>query len=141
MKIRIMALILNVLMIITILPTWALVEETKEQALPEEAVTEVQEAESRVETQKAVFTQEEMYEYTSSSEEILSYESVTLPESLSTIGSAAFMNCINLTGVSIPASVYYIGYYAFADCYMLEEIQVAENNENYKSMAGVLYDK
>ena len=67
--------------------------------------------------------------------------SVTIPESVTSIGSYAFLYCTGLTSVTIPNSVTAIGDYAFFECYGLTEIEVAENNTNYSSEEGVLFNK
>ena len=45
--------------------------------------------------------------------------SVTIPNSVTTIGSSAFSNCSSLTSIFIPSSVTTIGDYAFIYCYDL----------------------
>lgn len=42
--------------------------------------------------------------------------SVTIPDSVTSIGDDAFVNCPQLTNISIPNSVTYIGFSAFAHC-------------------------
>ncbi|MBQ6206724.1 MAG: leucine-rich repeat domain-containing protein [Oscillospiraceae bacterium] len=90
-------------------------------------------------------------------------ESVTLPESLTSIGDVAFYECsalekielpaalksiganafgyCGLKDISIPAGVTEIGESAFFKCAALTAINVDEENENYSSDAGVLFDK
>lgn len=91
----------------------------------------------------------------------LSY--VELPESLVEIGTRAFYNCINLSSVILPdflnvikseafygcrtlesivisVGVQEIGSGAFSRCENLKEITVNEENTNYKSIDGVLYN-
>jgi len=48
--------------------------------------------------------------------------SVTIPDSVTTIGTFAFYECRGLTSVSIPNSVTNIGEYAFKDCSGLTDI-------------------
>ncbi len=43
--------------------------------------------------------------------------------------------------ITIPASVISIADDVFSSCFALENINVAEDNQNYKSVDGVLYDK
>ena len=51
-------------------------------------------------------------------------ESVTIPNSVTTIGSNAFWYCTHLTFLTIPKSVKEIGYDAFDNCTGLEEVTV-----------------
>lgn len=48
--------------------------------------------------------------------------SVTIPDSITSIPDAAFVNCSQLTNISIPNSVTYIGYSAFSSCTSLKSI-------------------
>ena len=48
--------------------------------------------------------------------------SVTIPDSVTSIGGSAFYNCGSLTFVAIPGSVTSIGSYAFQGCYKLVEV-------------------
>lgn len=48
--------------------------------------------------------------------------SVTIPDSITAIPDAAFVNCSKLTNISIPNSVTSIGYSAFSDCTSLKSI-------------------
>ncbi len=47
---------------------------------------------------------------------------VTIPDSVTSIPDAAFVNCSNLTNISIPNSVTYIGFSAFDGCASLKSI-------------------
>ena len=67
--------------------------------------------------------------------------SITIPDSVTYIGAGAFDSCKKLTSVSIPASVNYIGIEAFNSCESLTAISVHENNSEYSSEDGVLFDK
>ena len=66
--------------------------------------------------------------------------SVTLPDSLTTIGTNAFYGCTGLTMVAIPGGVTSIGTGAFAACTGLTAITVAAANPNYSAVGGVLFD-
>ena len=65
---------------------------------------------------------------------------ISLPEGLLEIGKGAFYGC-NLSTVTIPASVRYIGQRVFGANHGMQEINVAEENEVYSSLGGVLYNK
>jgi hypothetical protein len=64
---------------------------------------------------------------------------VEIPSSVTTIGDSAFSSCA-LTSLTIPAGVVSIGSSAFP-AYSLTEINVDENNTNYMSDNGVLFNK
>ena len=57
------------------------------------------------------------------------------------IGDWIFSNCKSLTSVTIPDSVTSIGESPFGDCENLTDITVDENNVNYSSSDGVLFNK
>ena len=78
--------------------------------------------------------------------------SVSLPATLKNIGSAAFFGCKSLTTVTLPKNLYefstgtvpdgkgstnMVG--LFGQCTALTEIKVADGNEKYKAVDGVLY--
>ena len=52
--------------------------------------------------------------------------SVSIPESVTSIGDDAFFHCFGLTSVSIPGNVTSIGYRAFYDCSSLTSITLSE---------------
>ena len=61
--------------------------------------------------------------------------------SVITIGDFAITYCNSLTSINIPSTVTTIGEVAFGGCDSLKEITVNEENTNYSSVDGVLYDK
>ena len=67
--------------------------------------------------------------------------SVTIPNSVTSIGVGAFINCCSLTSVKIPKSVASIGFGAFSSCHSLTSIEVANDDPNYSSIDGVLFNK
>ena len=66
--------------------------------------------------------------------------SVTIPNSVTFIGDYAFSGCSSLTSVTIPTGVTSIGEYAFFNCDGLTSINVASGNMHYSSIDGVLYN-
>ena len=70
-----------------------------------------------------------------------SLTSITIGNSVKSIGDWAFKNCSSLTSISIPDSVTSIGYGAFEGCKSLTSIKASENNANYSSTDGVLFNK
>ena len=70
-----------------------------------------------------------------------SLTSITIPEGVTSIGSHAFGWCDSLTNITIPDSVTSIGNSAFSWCSSLTNINVSDNNKNYSSVSGVLFNK
>lgn len=68
-------------------------------------------------------------------------ESISLPNSLKTIGKEAFWGCQSLKEVSFPATLENIGDLAFEKCTSLEKINVDENNTKFSAEEGILYNK
>ena len=56
-----------------------------------------------------------------------SLTSIDLPESLVSIGNLAFMNCTSLTNIDMPESLTSIGDYAFGNCINLSSIDLPES--------------
>ena len=59
--------------------------------------------------------------------------SITIPNSVTSIGNGAFKNCSSLTSITIPSSVTSIGSYAFENCSGLISIGVELGNTKYDS--------
>ena len=56
-----------------------------------------------------------------------SLTSITIPESVTSIGNSAFGNCTSLSSITIPESVTSIGNYAFCECTSLSSITIPES--------------
>ncbi len=66
--------------------------------------------------------------------------SVTIPNSVTSIGRIAFYECIYLTSVTIGSGVTWIGDVAFVACNELAEINVDENNQTYHAQGNCLIE-
>ena len=60
---------------------------------------------------------------------------VLIPESVTSIGDGAFMNCSELSSVAMPAGVTSIGVKAFAGCESLKHISLPEGLKSIEDMA------
>ena len=69
-----------------------------------------------------------------------SITSITIPDSVTSIGDGAFNNCEGLTSVTIPDSVTNIGNSAFAYCSGLTSITVERGNTKYYSEGNCLIE-
>ena len=67
--------------------------------------------------------------------------SVEIPNGLTSIGVGAFSGCSSLTSITIPDGVTSIGKRAFENCSSLTSITVDEENDNFFSDNGVLFNK
>ncbi len=70
-----------------------------------------------------------------------SIKSITIPDTVTKIGTGAFARCTGLTSIEIPDSVTDLRASSFDGCTNLKEIIVSEENANYKSVDGVLFNK
>lgn len=66
---------------------------------------------------------------------------INIPDGVRSIGYYAFKNCASLTSVSLAENVISIGYLAFNGCNSLNKIEVSDDNTNYSSDEGVLFNK
>ena len=64
-----------------------------------------------------------------------SLTSVTIPDSVTSIGYSAFEYCTSLTSVTIPDSVTSIGYSAFRFCYSLTDVYYSGTKEQWKKIS------
>ena len=77
---------------------------------------------------------------TSTNTLILGCVNSIIPYGITTIGYAAFYNCIGLTSITIPESVISIGYQAFYGCSGLTSINVDSGNTKYHSENNCLIE-
>ena len=68
-------------------------------------------------------------------------ETIKLSNGLTSLKGNLFANCSSLKEIHIPSNIEVIGDYVFIDCSSLTKITVADDNQNYKSVDGVLYTK
>jgi hypothetical protein len=67
---------------------------------------------------------------------------INFPNTIKIIGDHAFYRtCPKLVNVTIPSQVNFIGDGAFSECASLENINVDNNNQNFLSENGVLFNK
>lgn len=76
----------------------------------------------------------------STSNYVTNLESITLPDSVTSIGSSAFRGA-GLTTIYIPANLTSINPDAFYDCRYLSTITISEECKNFKVVDNVLYSK
>ena len=69
------------------------------------------------------------------------FKSIEIPDTVTTVSDTAFGDCRNLTSITIPKNVTNISPRAFFCSSKLSNINVAEGNENYSSVDGVLFTK
>ena len=67
--------------------------------------------------------------------------SIVIPESVTSLGSNCFFSCSKLTGIVIPEGVTIINSGCFNNCSNLTSITVSNDNTNYSSIDGVLFNK
>ena len=66
---------------------------------------------------------------------------VKLDNGVEQLNGLVFENCKNLKNIIIPESLTTLSYSDFNGCLNLEKIDVDENNQNYLSVDGVLFNK
>jgi len=67
--------------------------------------------------------------------------SISFPQSLTSLGVYSFCYCTKLTSVNLPSKVASIGVGVFAGCTKLASLTVDGANENYKSVGNIIYTK
>lgn len=67
--------------------------------------------------------------------------SVSIPDNITAVGAAAFGNCSSLKSVYIGSGLASIKESAFSYCNSLQEFVVADQNPNYTSDTGLLFNK
>lgn len=74
---------------------------------------------------------------------IPSLKSITMPETITTIGDSTFKNCKNLNNVVLPKSVTKIDAFAFQDCSNLSSIEILGNVQNIgtNAFSGSIIDE
>ena len=71
----------------------------------------------------------------------ISLSSITIPDSVTSIGNFAFSSMTSMNSITIPESVTSIGTGVFYYANSLSNINVDTNNQNYRSLGGVLFNK
>ncbi len=71
----------------------------------------------------------------------MSLTNVAIPNSVTSIGESAFGGCTNLSSITIPNNVTNIGVDAFLYCLSMTNISVDAGNPDFSSLNGILFDK
>jgi len=70
-----------------------------------------------------------------------SLESITIPDSVVSIGQLAFADCTSLSTVFIGSGFENYSIYTFSNCTNLASFTVSDENVNFSSNDGILFDK
>ncbi|MBO5437545.1 MAG: leucine-rich repeat domain-containing protein, partial [Thermoguttaceae bacterium] len=70
-----------------------------------------------------------------------SISSLKIPEGVTRIENAAFLDAGSLTSLTLPDSLEFIGEGVFAGCGNLKEINISKNHPHFKLVDGVLFSK
>ena len=73
--------------------------------------------------------------------ECSSLVSITIPAGVLIIHEYAFCKCSSLKSIKLPRSLQWLGSNIFLECSSLERIEVSNENANFCSIDGVLYNK
>lgn len=68
-------------------------------------------------------------------------KSITIPDSVSSIGDYAFGECENLRNITIPAGIKNIGNMAFSYCINLSEVNYKGTEEQWNNIAIGRYNE
>lgn len=68
-------------------------------------------------------------------------KNITIPNSVTSIDDYVFQYCNSLESITIPSFVTYIGDNPFSSCSNLININVSDQNINYKDEEGILFNK
>lgn len=68
-------------------------------------------------------------------------EQFSTPDFIESIGQYAFQSCSSLSTIRISVNTEVIDSSAFSNCTLLKDIYVAEGNQAFKDIHGVLFDK
>ena len=128
MKKRILSLLLVMLMVVSLVPTAALAENSI-------VAYEVTSGNIYFDSKHGKITD------CDESVTIANIPSEISGTAVTSIGGSAFFGCTGLTSVTIPNSVTSIDYTAFSGCTSLTSINVEEDNASYGSDDGVLFNK
>lgn len=71
----------------------------------------------------------------------IAFKKLIIEEGITQINNRRFLGSSALESVSLPKTITNLGEYAFENCQSLKEILVDDENENFKSVDGVLYTK
>lgn len=70
-----------------------------------------------------------------------SLTAITLPVNITILGNYAFFDCVALASITIPAKLQSIGQNALSGCTSMTSINVADGNDSFCSVDGVLFSK
>lgn len=71
----------------------------------------------------------------------ISLKNINLPEGVTNLAVDTFMLCVSLESINLPEGITNVAPVSFSLCLSLESINVADNNPNYSSEDGVLFNK
>ena len=166
---RILSIVLAIVMIVTLIPAYAVSDARQQMAEQANAVAGESEPQTLAASIEETAAAPQSAAVLSASSTVVTYAvtggnlyfdtstgaitycdnsvtEATIPSEINgvavtSIGGSAFWDCTNLTSVTIPSSVTSIGHATFWDCTSLNSINVAAANTAYSSANGVLFSK